>query len=667
MTDRPLIGLLLALVVEGRHWTGVRWDFDDATCGRVWQFTAIGIALASALIWLDGSRYTALPVLLTWLPPLLFPMQFLQSYGMRDTLPLSAFSFLARRRHQRNQRLGLIEETPYFNFGNVMFAVTMVSAAVGPKAFNPFFLPGMVVLTGWMLLSSGRGRLKVLIPLLLVTGLLAMAGRFILEQAEEWIGRAGGYNRGVFDPNFANTLIGTTGVVQQSPEIVWRLKAAPGSEPPRLLRTASFNTYLGSNWQNQRVPYTDFRDLDTRLIGEDAYYLLNEHWIANDPSFLTSFALRGAVNAKSPLPLPGDTAALRDFSLDSVERNSFGTVRVFPKHPVIDGTVFWRGGNNPESPPSPREDLRLPPSEQEAIREVIELLDLRADMPVARQLARIQTFFRDGFRYTRRLTIRHPSSRADGSTAIGRFLTDTRAGHCEYFATAAALILRECGIPARYATGYMVIERDNRRGGHVIRGTHGHAWCRVWDRDAGMWLDFDPTPPDWTASIATAPTLAQRFGDQLKRVREDFYLWRNHPDNRLAISGTMIGVGVLLGVYISIRLWRSRRRLESRSRLPGYQGPLLRTPLHELEIRARKHLGERPPGLPYARWLERLQPLLPREIRLMEAIALHQRLRFDPAPSEAADQQRLARLAEELGQMLKRAGENRGITPPGES
>nr|MCU0752613.1 hypothetical protein [Akkermansiaceae bacterium] len=76
MTDRPLFGLLLALVVEGRHWTRVRWEFDDAACARVWQFTAMGIALAAVLIWLDGSRYTALPSLLSWLPPLLFPIQF---------------------------------------------------------------------------------------------------------------------------------------------------------------------------------------------------------------------------------------------------------------------------------------------------------------------------------------------------------------------------------------------------------------------------------------------------------------------------------------------------------------------------------------------------------------------------------------------------------------
>jgi hypothetical protein len=667
MTDRPLFGLLLALVVEGRHWTRVRWEFDDAACARVWQFTAMGIALAAVLIWLDGSRYTALPSLLSWLPPLLFPIQFIQSYGLRDTLPLNTFSFLARHRHERNQRLGLIEETPDFNFGNVLFAVTMVAAAVGTRSANWLFLPGMVVLTGWMLVSAGHGRLRVMIPLLLVTGLLAMTGRIVLEKTEDWLGRAGGHSRGGFDPNFANTLIGTAGVVQQSPDIVWRLRLAPGSAPPRLLRTASFNTFLGSNWQNQRVSVTDFRDLDTRLIGEDPYYLLNEHWIANDPSPLPAFTLRGAAAEESPLPLPGDTAALRDFALDGVEQNSFGTVRVFPKNPVIDGMVFWRGGNNPETPPVPKEDLRIPLAERDTILAVTDSLGIRADMPLSARLARIRTFFHHEFRYTRRLTIRNPSYRVDDTTAISKFLNDSRAGHCEYFATAAVLMLREAGIPARYATGYMLIERDPKRGGFVIRGTHGHAWCRVWDADAGLWLDFDPTPPDWTSSVTTPPTLRQRLGDELKRLREDFFLWRNHPDHRLAISGTMMGVGVLLSVFIAHRLWRSRRRLESRSRVPGYEGPLVRTPLHQLEIRARRHLGERPPGMPFARWLERLRLILPHNRCLHEAIALHQRLRFDPAPPAPDDQQRLVQLAEELARMLKRVDKNRRIPPNGES
>ena len=67
MTDRPLIALMLALLVEARHWTRFRWEFDDDACGRAWQFTSIAIALAAVLIWLDGNRYTALPGLLSWM------------------------------------------------------------------------------------------------------------------------------------------------------------------------------------------------------------------------------------------------------------------------------------------------------------------------------------------------------------------------------------------------------------------------------------------------------------------------------------------------------------------------------------------------------------------------------------------------------------------------
>jgi protein-glutamine gamma-glutamyltransferase len=659
MTGRPLLGLVLALIAEGSHWTRVRWEFDDAACGRIWQFTTLGITLAAVLIWLEGNRYTALPSLLSWLPPLLFPLQFVQSYGLRDSLPLSTFSFLSRRRRERNLRFGLIEETPHFNFGNVMFTVAMVAATVGSKSYSWLYLPGIVILTGWMLVSAGRGSLRVMIPLLLVAGVLAMSGRFALEKAEDWLGRGGG-GRGGFDPNFVSTLIGTAGTVRQSPDIVWRVHPAPGSAPPRLLRTATFHTFLGSNWQNQRMNPTDFRDLDTRLIGEDAYYLLHEQWNEHDPSVLPAFTLRGAATEESPLPLPGDVAALRGFALDGVERNSFGLVRVFPKHPVIDGSVFWHGGNNPESPPMAKEDLRLPYTEREVIRATLDSLGIHPQMPLAQQLALIRSFFHREFRYTRELTIGHSFYRPDGGTAIDRFLTRSRAGHCEYFATAAALMLREAGIPARYATGYMLVERDTKRGGFVVRGTHGHAWCRVWDQETGLWFDFDPTPPDWLSELAEGPALVQRFNDQFKRLREDFFLWRNHPDNRLAQSWVMLGTGLALGAFIGWRLWHSRRRLEAVVRANGYEGPVVRTPLHQLEKRARKHLGERPPGLPFARWIANLQPGPAYARTLEEAITLHQRLRFDPTPPETADHERLARLARELEAMLGKRNASKG-------
>ncbi|RPJ34260.1 MAG: transglutaminase domain-containing protein [Verrucomicrobiaceae bacterium] len=655
MTDRPLLGLVLALVVEARHWTRVRWDFDDDTCGRVWQFTTVGIVLAAVLIWLDGNRYTALPNTLSWLPALLMPMQFVQSYGLRDALPLNAFSFVAKRRRARKLRHGLSEEITFFNFGNVLFTTTLVAAAVGRKSDIWLFLPGLLILGGWMLRHLGCGRLLPLIPVLAVAGLLGLTGRFALEKAESLLGHAAGYQSGGFDPNHAATLIGTAGTVRQSADILWRLQPGEKKPPPRLLRTGTFNSFLGSNWRNQRLANEDFKDLDTRLIDGGAYYMLQDSAAFQAPSALPYFRLRGTAAAETPLPLPGDSAGLSGFELDGIERNSFGTVRVFPKHPVIDGTVFWKSASNPESPPIEEEDLKIPIAEREAIRRSNEQLGITRETPLGDQLARLRSYFHKDFRYTRQLTIRQPFYRAGAPTAINLFLTRSRAGHCEYFATAAVLMLRDGGIPARYATGYTLMERDVKHGGYIIRGTHGHAWCRVWDAAAGRWIDFDPTPPDWLAGVSGQPPWNQRLDDNVKRLREDFFLWRNRPANRLAATLVMLGVGLGLAGYVARRLWYSKRRLAAQGRAAGYTGAIVRTPLHELETRARKRLGERRPGEPFTRWLARLRPVFSNSTTLDEAIALHQRLRFDPAPPRASDQERLAQLAAELEAELKRS------------
>ena len=62
---------------------------------------------------------------------------------------------------------------------------------------------------------------------------------------------------------------------------------------------------------------------------------------------------------------------------------------------------------------------------------------------------------------------------------MSRFLLRTRSGHCEYFATATVLLLRQLGIPARYAVGYAVHEATGRK--YVVRQRDAHAWCLVWN------------------------------------------------------------------------------------------------------------------------------------------------------------------------------------------
>lgn len=72
------------------------------------------------------------------------------------------------------------------------------------------------------------------------------------------------------------------------------------------------------------------------------------------------------------------------------------------------------------------------------------------------------------------------------------FLFADRAGYCQQFAGAAALLLRMGGVPTRVVTGFTT-GRRTADGTYVVRDHDAHAWIEVWFPRAG-WVRFDPTP-----------------------------------------------------------------------------------------------------------------------------------------------------------------------------
>lgn len=71
------------------------------------------------------------------------------------------------------------------------------------------------------------------------------------------------------------------------------------------------------------------------------------------------------------------------------------------------------------------------------------------------------------------------------------FVNGRGGGHCEYFATTLAVMLRAVGIPCRLVTGYRSNEWDERT--LIVRRKHAHAWVEVRDRRGG-WYTCDATP-----------------------------------------------------------------------------------------------------------------------------------------------------------------------------
>jgi len=76
---------------------------------------------------------------------------------------------------------------------------------------------------------------------------------------------------------------------------------------------------------------------------------------------------------------------------------------------------------------------------------------------------------------------------------IDYFLFDSRAGYCNYFASAMVVMARSLGIPARIAAGYAPGEYDPEAEAFVIRGSDAHSWPQLYFSGYG-WIDFEPTP-----------------------------------------------------------------------------------------------------------------------------------------------------------------------------
>ena len=84
------------------------------------------------------------------------------------------------------------------------------------------------------------------------------------------------------------------------------------------------------------------------------------------------------------------------------------------------------------------------------------------------------------------------------------FLIHQRPAHCEYFATATALLLRTFGVPTRYVTGYAVDEREDEEDRWIARNRDAHAWVEAYDRSRQTWFIVESTPGQLTRPLSPA-------------------------------------------------------------------------------------------------------------------------------------------------------------------
>jgi hypothetical protein len=131
--------------------------------------------------------------------------------------------------------------------------------------------------------------------------------------------------------------------------------------------------------------------------------------------------------------------------------------------------------------------------------------------------ARLEQYLRNEYDYSFSTLVS-----SQGRIPLEEFLFETRRGHCEYFATAMAVMLRTQNIPARLATGFSATTYNPLTGYYEVRALDAHAWVEAWFPDYG-WVLFEPTAfyglPQPREDASTGSQLSE-YLDDLSRVWE---------------------------------------------------------------------------------------------------------------------------------------------------
>jgi len=131
--------------------------------------------------------------------------------------------------------------------------------------------------------------------------------------------------------------------------------------------------------------------------------------------------------------------------------------------------------------------LQLPADLSTRIRDLAHQVADGVEGPDDKALA-VEHYLRSNYQYSFDTIIPF-----QGVTPLDWFLFEHKRGHCEFFASAAVVMLRSLGIPARLATGFSLGEKNPVTGFYEVRGLDGHAWAEVYLPQRG-WMMLEPTP-----------------------------------------------------------------------------------------------------------------------------------------------------------------------------
>lgn len=188
------------------------------------------------------------------------------------------------------------------------------------------------------------------------------------------------------------------------------------------------------------------------------------------------------------------------------------------------------------------EDLVYPEEKSEILEKIVKEANLSSDFDVNENIKRLHQWYANNFTYTLNYTDNGKIRTFDD------FLISSRRGHCEYFASSTALILRYIGIPTRYVTGFLVNDKreDEGKGMYWIRLKNAHAWNVYWDGYG--WKVIDNTPASIIEGETEDQSLLSIISDKIEHWR---YVYDNWVMTDKQIQLVFLGIILLIALTVS--------------------------------------------------------------------------------------------------------------------
>jgi len=152
---------------------------------------------------------------------------------------------------------------------------------------------------------------------------------------------------------------------------------------------------------------------------------------------------------------------------------------------------------------------------------------------------------------------------SQNSTPLSEFLFESKSGHCEYFASALAVMLRTQNIPSRLVTGFSATNRNPLTGYYDIYALDGHAWVEALVDDQG-WVILEPTayydgplPKEDTLSAHQINDYVQRLVRLRKALGQDELTFTAIINSIWQLSYVMVsaGLGYIKLFIMTFRYW----------------------------------------------------------------------------------------------------------------